>query len=277
MGMKNDLSILVSDIINLYRTVELYEQQSSLNPNIPVREFMYAGKIYDKFIYMGRFNRYGKKLIPLPIPKLVCLYNGSDDQKDEVILRLSDAFKAEIRKGIRAKDSSLSDDLIEVEVGRLFKEADPDIEAKVRMININYGHNTELLKACRPLEEYSWLIARIREYDKPDRDGSRVDIETAIDNAIDEMPADFLIKEFIMANRAEVKDMCLTEYNEAETMEMFKEEGREEGREEATENTIVQNLKALMKNLKLTIEQAMDAISVPDDKRAFYRELVGSV
>ena len=71
--------------------------------------------------------------------------------------------------------------------------------------------------------------------------------------------------------------MCLTEYNEAETMEMFKEEGREEGREEATENTIVQNLKALMKNLKLTIEQAMDAISVPDDKRAFYRELVGSV
>ena len=203
MGMKNDLSILVSDIINLYRTVELYEQQSSLNPNIPVREFMYAGKIYDKFIYMGRFNRYGKKLIPLPIPKLVCLYNGSDDQKDEVTLRLSDAFKAEIRKGIRAKDSSLSDDLIEVEVGRLFKEADPDIEAKVRMININYGHNTELLKACRPLEEYSWLIARIREYDKPDRDGSRVDIETAIDNAIDEMPADFLIKEFIMANRAE--------------------------------------------------------------------------
>ncbi len=26
--------------------------------------------------------------------------------------------------------------------------------------------------------------------------------------------------------------MCITEYNEAETMQMFKEEGREEGREE---------------------------------------------
>ena len=29
--------------------------------------------------------------------------------------------------------------------------------------------------------------------------------------------------------------MCLTEYNEAETMQMFKEEGREEGRVEGLE------------------------------------------
>ena len=29
--------------------------------------------------------------------------------------------------------------------------------------------------------------------------------------------------------------MCLTEYNEAEAMEMFKEEGREEGRKEGRE------------------------------------------
>lgn len=46
MGMKNDLSILVSEIISLYRTLELYEQQSSYNPNMPVREFMYIIKIY---------------------------------------------------------------------------------------------------------------------------------------------------------------------------------------------------------------------------------------
>ncbi len=29
--------------------------------------------------------------------------------------------------------------------------------------------------------------------------------------------------------------MCITEYNEAETMQMFKEEGREEGRKEGEE------------------------------------------
>ena len=43
------------------------------------------------------------------------------------------------------------------------------------------------------------------------------------------MADDFLIQPFLEANRVEVKKMLLTEYNEAKTMEMFKEEGREEG------------------------------------------------
>ena len=54
-------------------------------------------------------------------------------------------------------------------------------------------------------------------------------IEEAVDRAIDHMPEDFEIKGFLVGNRAEVKDMCITEYNEAETMQMFREEGREEG------------------------------------------------
>ncbi len=123
----------------------------------------------------------------------------------------------------------------------------------------------------------------------------RPGIGAAFEKAIDEMPEGFLIKRFIMSNRAEVKDMCLTEYNEAEAMELFREEGREEGRqegreegrqegreegrqegrEEGKENTIIQNLNSLMQNLKLTIEQAMDAISIPDNKRAYYRGLIG--
>ena len=77
LGMKNDLSIIVSEIVNLYRKMELYEQQSSYNPNMPVRQFMYAGKSYDKYIFINRFNRYGTKLIPLPIPKLVVFLNRS--------------------------------------------------------------------------------------------------------------------------------------------------------------------------------------------------------
>ena len=57
-------------------------------------------------------------------------------------------------------------------------------------------------------------------------------IEDAIDRALDEMPDEFEIKPFLMANRVGVKKMLLTEYNERETMEMFREEGRKEGREE---------------------------------------------
>lgn len=43
------------------------------------------------------------------------------------------------------------------------------------------------------------------------------------------MPEDFEIKKFIVSNRAEVKDMCLTEYNETETMELLRQEALQEG------------------------------------------------
>ena len=96
MGMKNDLSILVSETVSFYRSMELYEQQSSYNPNIPIREFMYAGKLYDKFIHSAKLNRYGKKLLPLPLPKLVGFFNGEEEKVDEAGLSLSDAFKEEM-------------------------------------------------------------------------------------------------------------------------------------------------------------------------------------
>ena len=277
MGMKNDLSLLVSEIVSLYRTIEIYEQQATLNSNMPIRQFMYAAKLYDKYLYMQKANRYGKKLIPLPIPKLVCFYNGEDEQEDEVTLRLSDAFKEEIRQGVLARNDGMSKEEIEAEVERLFQEAEPDIEVKVRMVNINYGHNKELLQKCKPLEEYSWFVAKIREYNhQVEEDGKRIGIEAAVDRAVDEMPKDFLIREFIVENRAEVKDMCLTEYNEEEVAELFREEGREEGREQGRENALVAAIKNLMKNLQLSVEQAMDALNIPFEQRAFYKGLVGS-
>ena len=103
LGMKNDLSLLVSEEVSLYRTMEVYEQQSTANPNMPIRQLMYAGKLYDKYLYRGKMNRYGSRLIPLPIPRLVVFYNGERNQEDEVELRLSEAFKSEIRREILSR------------------------------------------------------------------------------------------------------------------------------------------------------------------------------
>ena len=83
------------------------------------------------------------------------------------------------------------------------------------------------MKACRPLAEYAWLVDQIRENRK-----TGLEIGEAVDKAIDDMPMDYAIRMFLIGNRAEVKGMCITEYNEAETMKMFREEGREEGRQE---------------------------------------------
>ena len=198
MGMKNDLSFLLFYVMNLY------EQQSTFNPNMPVRQLMYAAKLYDKYIQINKLNLYGKKLIKLPIPKLVVFYNGKEG-KEDTVLKLSDAF----------------------EVGT--PPIEPDMEVKVRMININHGKNKKLMESCKPLAEYAWLVEEIRNNSK------HMDIETAVDQAIETMPEDYLIKSILIGNKAEVKDMCITEYNEAETMQMFREEGREEGLEQGLE------------------------------------------
>ncbi|MBQ8006869.1 MAG: hypothetical protein IJ245_04475 [Lachnospiraceae bacterium] len=46
---------------------------------------------------------------------------------------------------------------------------------------------------------------------------------------IKDMPEDYEIKKFLIGNQSEVKNMCITEYNEAETMAKFKRDGIEEG------------------------------------------------
>ena len=62
------------------------------------------------------------------------------------------------------------------------------------------------------------------------------------------MPDDYVIKAFLVAHRAEVKGMLLTEYNEAEQMELFKEDGRREG--------IIETLISLVKDGILSIKDA---------------------
>ena len=88
MGMKNDVSFIITDIMSIY------EQQATYNPNMPVRELMYAAKLYDKYIHENKLNIYGDTLIALPIPKLVVFYNVQDNCGDRV-LELKDAFQAE--------------------------------------------------------------------------------------------------------------------------------------------------------------------------------------
>lgn len=60
--------------------------------------------------------------------------------------------------------------------------------------------------------------------------------------------------------------MCLTEYNEAETMQMFKEEGIKEG--------ILVSVRNLMNNMKCSAEQALELIGVPEEERSVYLKML---
>lgn len=190
LGMHNDVSFLIAD------EMTLFEQQSSYNPNMPLRLLQYSGSLFEKYVKEHGYNKYGRRLIPLPVPKLAVFYNGKEDAPDETVLRLKDSFP---------------------------EGAESDIQVSVRMLNINDGRNQKLLEKCRPLKEYSWLVARIREHRKT------MSMENAVDSALHEIPDDFVLKDFLDVHRAEVQEMLLTEYNEAEVMEDFRREGFLEG------------------------------------------------
>ena len=56
--------------------------------------------------------------------------------------------------------------------------------------------------------------------------------------------------------------MLLTEYNEAETMELFREEGRVEGRAEG----ILETLKGLVRDKLLTVDTAAKRANMTEEQ-----------
>ena len=226
LGMRNDVSFLISGDLNLY------EQQSTYNPNMPVRLLQYAGHLFERYMTENKLNKYGSTLLELPVPRLVVFYNGRQEQPEEQILRLSDSFP---------------------------KDAVSDIEVNVRMINVNRGQNTRTLEECRPLYEYSWIIQKIR-----DNKNEEKDIEEAIDKVISELPNDFIVKSFLEAHRSEVKGMLATEYKEEEVRELFVKEGEEKN--------IKKTIEKLKNKMHMTIDQALDFLEIPQVERAKYKQ-----
>ncbi len=190
MNMKNDVSFLVAD------TMSFYEQQASFNPNMPMRFLIYAGMVYAKYISQAdSYHPYSTAQQKAPTPRCVCFYNGEAERKDRVVLDLKDAFDREA-----------------------------DIDVRVTMLNVNYGRNRALMEACKPLRDYAWFVDAVRQ-----RQATLNDLDAAVDAALNEMPEESALKAFMTANRAEVKRMCITEYNEVKTLADEREEGRMEG------------------------------------------------
>ena len=230
MGMKNDVSFIIGNTLNLY------EQQSSKNPNMPLRFLEYVGMAYSKYVEsIPYFNIYSSKLQKIPTPKFICFYNGTEDASDKEVLKLSDAYDGE-----------------------------GDVEVKVLMLNINYGYNAKLLEACRPLSDYAWFIAKIRDNQKITNN-----IEKSVDMAIEELDETSPIKEFMIQNKAEVRHMCITEYDETKVLAAEREEGRAEGiaegmakgRAEGIFDTLTDLVKKGILSISLAAQQANMSVS----------------
>lgn len=188
INMKNDVSFIVDSHMSLF------EQQSSLNPNMPLRGLMYFGNLYDSYIETKGLNIYGSKLVKIPTPQYYVLYNGKDEAPAVSELKLSEAFVKE--------------------------SPDGRFEWTATFINLNKGKNDALLEQCKPLGEYMFLVNCIRE-----NEAKGMPIEDAIDTAVQHCIDCNVLKEFLVAHRAEVVSVCLTEFNEEVFVNSIRAEG----------------------------------------------------
>lgn len=189
LKMKNDVSF----VFNLY--LNLYEHQSTLNRNMPLRNLFYVSDLLQ--VITADENIYSDRLVTIPTPRFVVFYNGEAAMPERTLLRLSDSFS--------------------------HPEKNPELELRVMVYNINQGMNPDLLNSCQKLKEYMLFVQafrkNLRHYDK----------ETAVKITVDSCIESNILTEFLKKHRAEAIAMCLYEYDEEKHMEMERKEHYERG------------------------------------------------
>ena len=191
MSMKNDVSCLLD--MNL----QIYEQQSTINPNMPLRNLMYITKQLEKLII--KKDMYGRNLIRIPNPRFIVFYNGIEKQPELKTLYLSTAYE--------------------------HKEKEVNLELKVLQLNINKGYNENIKIKCPSLFQYMQYVEILRENLKNNsiKEAVIITVEYCIEHDI--------LRDFLLENKAEVISMSIFEYDEELHKKTLLSEGYEDGYE----------------------------------------------
>ena len=166
-------------------------------------------------------------MLKIATPQYIVFYNGIDNFPEKRDLKLSDAFE-------HPTDT-------------------PDVEVVAHVININIGHNKELLSKCRELFEYSTFIERIRKNMKSDKTK-----EQAIHEAIESCIEDGILTDILKKEKVRIMASILAEFDEVGYAQMLRDEGREQGKEEGKNRINLLNQKLMeegrLEDLKQSIQ-----------------------
>ncbi|MCH5256203.1 MAG: hypothetical protein J1D87_02875 [Lachnospiraceae bacterium] len=166
------------------------------------------------------------------------LYNGTEDQPEYQILKLSDSYEK--------------------------KQENPELELTVLVYNINWGHNKELLESCQLLKEYAQFVNQVRGFAR------KAPIEAAVEKAINYCIEHNILVDFLYKNRMEAVEMCIFEFDEEKFLKSEREwsynSGREKGREEGRKENLIKNIETLMQNLSINLQEACDALGISIDE-----------
>ena len=221
MGMKNDLSFLLDDVLNLY------EHQSTYCPNMPLRGVFYLADIYRKYVDASGGDLYGSRRLMLPLPQYLVFYNGTAQLPDRMVLKLSESYY--LPEGLAAE---------------------PSLECSALMLNINLGHNRELMDNCRKLWEYAVFVERIRE-----RLAAGEQLEDAVKQAVDICMKEGVLADILRTQRAEVEELMWAEFNEERFIAKEKEYSWEDGNKAGKVKGIAESILEILEELGTVPEE----------------------
>ena len=217
---KTDISFLISGMMNLY------EHQSTFNPNMPVRGLIYLCRLYEKYIVKNEIDIYTSSLKELPFPQYFVFYNGTEKEPDRQELKLSDMFKAP-------------------PVSRT-----PALECIATMLNINYGHNKDLMVKCQRLREYAAFVETVRQ-----ELTSGTDFDQSVANAVDICINGNILKDILTDQKAEVIQMILETYDKELHDKTLRHEGYEDGYNKGSTDGYLEGITAGISNLISTLQE----------------------
>lgn len=193
LTVRNDASFVIDSSLNIY------EHQSTVCPNMPLRSLIYVANHLEKRIKQQRLNLFGHTLVKIPTPKFIVFYNGKENQPEKCEYKLSDCFE---------------------------KETDnPQLELKCIVYNINKGNNAELLNRCGFLKEYMIFIDYVRYY----YDEKNLSLGDAIEHAIDRCIDENVLEEFLINRREEVAKVTNLDFTFERQIELEREEAENKG------------------------------------------------
>ena len=142
------------------------------------------------------------------------------------------------------------------------------MECRAQVLNINSGHNQEIMKRCHRLKEYSEFIGEIRR-----RLQSGLRLEDAVEQGIEACIRRGVLSDILSRSKMEVRKMLLTEYDEKAEREYLRKQSREEGLEEGVQ----QGEDRVNRLIRLLLEQNRIAdieksVKNPDYQKKLFQE-----
>ena len=137
---------------------------------------------------------------------------------------------------------------------------EPKLELIVTVLNINDGHNADLMHQCSILHEYAQYVARVRHY------AGSMPLDDAVERAVDECIREGILTEFLSRNRNEVISMSIFEYDKELEEKKLRKAEFEAGFSEGMKLNSIETAKRMLKLQEFSLEKISAITGLPFDK-----------